>query len=257
MVASLESELEAPPERFKDPVTLSLMNEPMVIETGHVFDKSTLYDENGNFLVDNFKRCPMTRQEIQPLAFKIVLLKEELIEYKLRRLDAVLAAAKGQPAGSHRSTLLRKGKELLDQLGSKTYIHRAEKYWTLQLNLEAGAELVDAVNAFKIEQSVGKLDASAQLRALFDAAKNRLLEADMDAGAATDRGHEAVVRAPGEADGATYLDHDWMRDLFLFYLGSVFLFSARSICLYKFNLMYPHLTAKMKDVSAFDTIFSN
>ena len=34
VVASLESELEDPPERFRDPVSYALMNEPRVIETG-------------------------------------------------------------------------------------------------------------------------------------------------------------------------------------------------------------------------------
>jgi hypothetical protein len=58
------------------------MNEPRVIETGHVFDERTVFDEKGNF---RFDKCPMTRREIQPLAFPIVFLKKELIEYKLRR----------------------------------------------------------------------------------------------------------------------------------------------------------------------------
>ena len=82
VVASLESELDDPPERFRDPVSYALMNEPRVIETGHVFDERTVFDEKGNF---RFDKCPMTRREIQPLAFPIVFLKKELIEYKLRR----------------------------------------------------------------------------------------------------------------------------------------------------------------------------
>ena len=131
MVASLESELEDPPERFRDPVSYALMNEPRVIETGHVFDESTVFDENGNF---RFDACPMTRREIQPLAFPIVFLKKELVEYKLRRLDAVLAAAGRLPGGKPRDALLRVGKALLDQLGSGTYIHRAERYWTLRMD---------------------------------------------------------------------------------------------------------------------------
>ena len=135
VVASLESELEDPPERFCDPVSYNLMNEPMVIETGHVFDKSTLYDENGNF---RFDVCPMTREEIQPLAFPIVFLKKELIDYKIRRLDAVLNAAERLPSGGPRSALLTVGKKLLDQLGSRIYIHRARKYWTLRLDLDGG-----------------------------------------------------------------------------------------------------------------------
>ena len=155
------------------------MNEPRVIETGHVFDERTVFDEKGNF---RFDKCPMTRREIQPLAFPIVFLKKELIEYKLRRLDAVLAAAGRLPGKKPRDALLRVGKALLDQLGSETYIHRAEMYWTLRVDsLEAGPELVQVVGALAAEESVGKLHASSLLRALFDGVAARLV----DAGAAT------------------------------------------------------------------------
>ena len=187
VVASLESELEDPPERFRDPVSFTLMNEPRVIETGHVFDESTVYDEKGNF---RFDACPMTRREIQPLAFPIVFLKKELIEYKLRRLDAVLAAAGRLPGGKPRDALLRVGKALLDQLGSETYIHRAERYWTLRVEaMEPGPEMVEVVGALAAEESVGKLDASSPLRALFDGATARLI----DAGAATREGCDAML----------------------------------------------------------------
>ncbi|ACO68627.1 predicted protein [Micromonas commoda] len=187
VVASLESELEDPPERFRDPVSYNLMNEPRVIETGHVFDESTVFDENGDF---RFDTCPMTRREIQPLAFPIVFLKKELIDYKLRRLDAVLAAAGRLPGGKPRDALLRVGKALLDQLGSGTYIHRAERYWTLRVDsMEPGPELVEVVGALAAEESVGKLDASSPLRALFDGATARLI----DAGAATREGCDAML----------------------------------------------------------------
>ena len=196
VVASLESELEDPPERFRDPVSYALMNEPRVIETGHVFDESTVFDENGNF---RFDACPMTRREIQPLAFPIVFLKKELIEYKLRRLNAVLAAAGRLPGGKPRVALLRVGKALLDQLGSKTYIHCAERYWTLMVDsMEAGPELVEVVGALAAEELMGKLDASSPLRALFDGATARLI----DGGAATREECDAMLLIVYDVDGS-------------------------------------------------------
>jgi hypothetical protein len=196
VVASLESELDDPPERFRDPISYMLMNEPRVIETGHVFDDRTVFDEKGNFCFDV---CPMTRREMQPLAFPTEFLKKELIEYKLRRLDAVLAAAGRLPGKKPRDALLRVGKALLDQLGSETYIHRREKYWTLRLDsVEAGLELVEVIGALAAEESVGKVDdASSPLRALFDGVAARLI----DAGAAT-RGECDAILVVYDVDGS-------------------------------------------------------
>jgi len=172
VVAALESGLEEPPERFRDPVTYALMNEPRVIETGHVFDESTLYDENGVF---RFKTCPMTRRELRPWAFPVAFLKKELVEYKLRRLDAVLEAVAQLSHGASRDALLSAGKALLDHLGARTYVQHAARYWALRLDsLEAGPDLLHVVKALASEMSLGEIDTSSALRALFDEAVARL-----------------------------------------------------------------------------------
>ena len=67
---------------------LTLMSDPVVLSSGHVFDRSTVYD-GGTF---RFQSCPMTRQQIEPRAFPLVYLKSTLIDWKLRRLDGILAA---------------------------------------------------------------------------------------------------------------------------------------------------------------------
>ena len=158
VAASLREELEYPPDRFKDSISLAIMNEPMMIETGYVFDRTTIFGEDGEFKFDN---CPMTRKEIQPQAFPVVYLKKELIEYKLGRLDAVLKCARQASTMNSRRALLAVAKTLLDQLGSGTYIHRAERYWTLRMDsIEPGPEMVKVVGALAAEESVGKLDAS-------------------------------------------------------------------------------------------------
>ena len=49
----------------------------------------------------------MTRQELKPFVFPLNFLKREIIEWKLRRLDAVLSAAQkldATPARASRST---------------------------------------------------------------------------------------------------------------------------------------------------------
>ena len=83
VISSLWEELDDPPERFCDPV---------MIETGYVFDRTTVFDERGRV---RFNVCPMTRQKIKSSAYyPVVFLKKELIEHKQQRFDAVIAAAR-------------------------------------------------------------------------------------------------------------------------------------------------------------------
>ena len=131
VVESLQTELDDPPDKFRDPVSYEIMNDPMNIETGHVFDRATIFDEDGAF---RFETCPMTRKEIRPIAFPVVPLKKELVDFKLRRLDAVLECAGRLSPGNSQRALLSVAKAFLDQLGSGTYIHRAAAYWGLRLD---------------------------------------------------------------------------------------------------------------------------
>ncbi|KAL1520584.1 hypothetical protein AB1Y20_022160 [Prymnesium parvum] len=89
---ALRSEMDEPPEHFRDPIMLTLMNDPVVLSSGHVFDRTTVFDGN-NF---RFQACPMTRKPIQMFAFPLVYLKAQLIDYKKKRLDSILAAVCAQ-----------------------------------------------------------------------------------------------------------------------------------------------------------------
>ena len=112
--------------RYRDPITLSLMSDPMVLSSGHHFDRSTLYAPDGKF---RFERCPMTREVVAQQAYPILFLRAELIEFKLRRLDGVLDAAAKCAPREPRLHLLAYAKEVLDALGGDTYHHRAARYW--------------------------------------------------------------------------------------------------------------------------------
>ena len=87
-ISRLRNELDEPPDEFRDPVMLTLMREPMVISSGHVFDRDTVYDR-GAF---RFQACPMTRQRIKDHAFPLVYLKAKIVDFKLRRIDGILGA---------------------------------------------------------------------------------------------------------------------------------------------------------------------
>ena len=48
-LGALKAEVDDPPDRFRDPIMLTLMDEPVVISSGHHFDRATLYDARDRF----------------------------------------------------------------------------------------------------------------------------------------------------------------------------------------------------------------
>ena len=127
-VAALKAELDDPPDRFRDPISFSMMDEPMVISSGHTFDKTTVYDDRGRL---RFDTCPLTREVIERKAYPLHYLKREIVDFKLRRLDGILKAAERcEPASCKEFLLLAKA--LLDSLGSERYQERAATYWRLR-----------------------------------------------------------------------------------------------------------------------------
>ena len=188
VAVSLREELDDPPERFRDPVSYALMDDPVVIETGHVFDRSSVFDARGEF---RFEACPMTRRDIAASAYPVVFLKKELIEHKQRRFDAVMRAARGIAVSTARRELLGVAEVLLERLGSGLYIHRAAAYWELMLeSAEASGESVlDVLSALAAKESVEKLDSSVPVRALFDRVSEKLV----GAGVATREDIEAIT----------------------------------------------------------------
>ena len=126
-VAALIEE-EEPPEKFRDPIMMTLIDEPMVLSSGFHFDRSTLYDKTGAF---RFTCCPMTREAITQQAFPLHYLRREIIEYKLHRFDAILEAAR-QCEREPTQQLLIFAKRFLDSLTGECYQKRAADYWQVR-----------------------------------------------------------------------------------------------------------------------------
>jgi hypothetical protein len=78
----LISSLREAPVRLKDPLTLQLMESPVVVSSGYIFDKKTVVGENG---VVKIERCPFTRVKLSAEAYPVLLLAEEL---RLVRMQA-------------------------------------------------------------------------------------------------------------------------------------------------------------------------
>jgi ankyrin repeat protein len=165
VIFSLREQQENPPERFRDPVSYALMDDPVMIETGHVFDRSSVFDARGELRSD---ACPMTRHDIERSVYPAVFLRRELIEHKEQRFDAVIAAARGIAAGPARNELLSVAEALLACLGSGLYIHQAAAYWELKVDLVDGENAAGVLWMLAVKESVWKLDSNVPVRALFD-----------------------------------------------------------------------------------------
>ena len=134
----LRNELDEPPEHFRDPIMLTLMSDPVVISSGHVFDRSTVFDGT----TFRFQCCPMTRAHVEPRAFPLVYLKAQIVDFKLRRLTGIWAAVEAnvppadEPAREALLSLLETAKELLDGLkGTSSYHQHVVKHIGNRKNL--------------------------------------------------------------------------------------------------------------------------
>ena len=95
LATALRDELGDPPDRFLDPVMLCLMQDPVVMSSGHVADRATVQDATTGAL--RFHRCPMSRQPLEPRVYPLHSLKSEIIDYRLRRTDDILTTLPQRP----------------------------------------------------------------------------------------------------------------------------------------------------------------
>ena len=184
VVKSLQEELDDnPPERFKDPISFSFMSDPQVISSGYVFDKSTLFDESGRL---RLRECPMTRQELKPFVFPLNFLKREIIEWKLRRLDAVVSAAQKlapiTPAARESiNALIKVAESLLGSLDSSTYQHQALALWRLKRSaLGKDTPHSERRALLTALQAAARRDTHAELHAFLEEFTSECAEAGID-----------------------------------------------------------------------------
>lgn len=79
-----------PDEEFIDRITFEEMVDPVVLSSGHVFDRSTVLGNNGKLKID---RCPITRQNLEPKVYPLPMLKSKLTSRSLARLDQLILIA--------------------------------------------------------------------------------------------------------------------------------------------------------------------
>ena len=108
VLVALKAEVDDPPDRFRDPIMLTLMDEPVVISSGHPFDRATLYDARDRF---RFKQCPMTRCDMSRARTRSYL-ERELVEWA--RAPRQGARGGGGVPGGARRLALAFAKQLID-----------------------------------------------------------------------------------------------------------------------------------------------
>lgn len=210
----LRNELDDPPDHFKDPIMLTLMSDPVVLSSGHVFDHATVYD-GPTF---RFQCCPMTRERVEQRAYPLVYLKSQLIDFKIRRLTGILTAVRANMPTDDEHTrvallsLLDVGAQLLSGLEKvSTYEHHAGDYFLCRKELVPPEqwpllvrELSTTLTAFAKHgtERLAELQVvyDALLKSLQDAVRARWLQGKVvEASSLAQEGTSASATKPEEA----------------------------------------------------------
>lgn len=129
-VTNLTSEA---PEELLYPLFFNLMQEPVVLSSGYVVDKSTALDEHGRL---KFTMCPFTRALLKPDVYPLVDRRRKLQEFKEKRLEAMTSTAEALMAErkfAEFDQVIEAAERFLDDLGDKTYFHRARELAEMRL----------------------------------------------------------------------------------------------------------------------------
>ena len=80
-IKRLVDEMKAP-DNFLDPLYQHIMNDPVAISSGHIFDRSSVLDSNGEL---KFRRCPFTGKSLHSTVVALAPNKREIDQFKATR----------------------------------------------------------------------------------------------------------------------------------------------------------------------------
>ena len=89
-IRRLVDEMKAP-DQFLDPLYKHLMKDPVVLSSGHVFDRSSVVDSKNKLM---FQRCPVSRKHLSNSVITLASKKREIEHYKIKRKRNVADIAK-------------------------------------------------------------------------------------------------------------------------------------------------------------------
>mmetsp|Transcript_36579 Transcript_36579/g.117570 ORF Transcript_36579/g.117570 Transcript_36579/m.117570 type:complete len:822 (+) Transcript_36579:126-2591(+) len=162
----LEGLEEDVPEELRDPVSYTLMTDPVVLSSGTVVDRSTALNECGEL---RFHNCPFTRERLKTDVYPLLFLKARLVEFAKKRIEHIFTVAKTAMAedGSGREPDLDTAARAVDggctflkEVGRHTYANEAKSLNELRLRI---LEMRNEPEVKPWAEAYGELIASAQL----------------------------------------------------------------------------------------------
>eukprot|EP00746_Dinoflagellata_sp_MGD_P099333 gnl/MRDRNA2_/MRDRNA2_40392_c0_seq1.p1 gnl/MRDRNA2_/MRDRNA2_40392_c0~~gnl/MRDRNA2_/MRDRNA2_40392_c0_seq1.p1 ORF type:complete len:583 (-),score=97.13 gnl/MRDRNA2_/MRDRNA2_40392_c0_seq1:560-2122(-) len=123
---------EDPDPMLLDPLTSLPFSDPVVISSGMVVDRQSVFGQNGEFLLD---RCPWTGQELRREVFPVVLLKNKVQEWKTEMLEfaveiGILMVSYGQSDDADK--LLQVAERFLDGADTVRYMKVVKRFCELE-----------------------------------------------------------------------------------------------------------------------------
>lgn len=127
---------EQVPEDFMDPIFMTMMQDPVVISSGFVFDRHSVIDEKTKKL--RFTSCPFTREKLKEDVYPLLSFKKKLFTFKMKKIEQLLELCENFIENGNMDRLMNAqmlAKTFIDNLGDSTYVHLEKK--VAELNFKA------------------------------------------------------------------------------------------------------------------------
>ena len=100
LVEKLLDALEDTPPDLVCPISQDIMIDPVIVSSGHTFDRESVLFENGRL---RLSVCPLTRAALKPDVYPCVVMRERSVELRLSRLAELVATAETIAPWDHRN----------------------------------------------------------------------------------------------------------------------------------------------------------
>lgn len=128
----LELAVAHPNDHHVDPILFNVMVDPVVISSGHVFDRQSIVDDKGKV---KYKQCPMTRQNIEQKVYPLSFLKGQLRNWLLGRFNKIVQIAREYKDDKDKfEKVCDLAEQSLNNLGEDVYKNEAKTFADLILS---------------------------------------------------------------------------------------------------------------------------
>jgi len=123
---------QKPDEEFIDRISFEEIVDPVVLSSGHVFDKSSVLAPNGKLKLN---RCPITRQKLDPKVYPLAILKSKITSRSIARLNQLIFIANSFKNDEEKfNAALEQAENILKVVKEDVYKAEASKIAKLMIN---------------------------------------------------------------------------------------------------------------------------